>query len=93
MWMDCCCCIFRPLYDDPLASESTRCVLSPRGVGVHTQERCGHRGGLQFSSRPYPPWRGRAGLGRGGGAKNFSILGAFWNSPFHSEHFEYTQVE
>ena len=50
------------------------------------------RGGLQFSSRPQPPQRGR-GVQRGeGGQKLFSILGAFLNSPFHSEHFEYTHV-
>ena len=43
-------------------------------------------GGLQFSSRHQPPRRGLRGR------KNFSILGAFLNSPFHSEHFEYAQV-
>ena len=54
-------------------------------------------GVLQFSSRHQPPRRGRggggSGTGGGGGSrKSFSISGAFLNSPFHSEHFEYTQV-
>ena len=49
----------------------------------------GGMGGLQSSSRHQPPaWAG--GSGRGGGGRKFvSILGAFLNFPFHSEHFEY----
>ena len=50
------------------------------------------RGALQCSSRHQPPWRGR-GVRRGvagGRSKNFSLLGAFLNSLFHSEHFECT---
>ena len=49
------------------------------------------RGGLQFSSRHQSPQRGRGGPGGGGGRKKiFFILGAFLNSPFQFEHFEYT---
>ena len=32
------------------------------------------------------------GVGGSRGGGGFSILGEFFNSPFHSEHFEYTQV-
>ena len=35
---------------------------------------------------------GGSGRGGGGSRKFLSILEAFLNSPFHSEHFEYTQV-
>ena len=44
---------------------------------------------------PAPPGGASAQPPRGGGGvveKNFSIWGAFLNSSFHSEHFEYTQV-
>ena len=49
-------------------------------------------GGLKFSSRHQPPRRGRGVREGGGRRKFFSILWAFLNSPFHSEHFEYTQL-
>ena len=53
-------------------------------------------GALLFSSVHQPPRRGQGGDpeggGMGGGQKIFPNLGAFLSSPFHSEHYEYTQV-
>ena len=55
------------------------------------QQAQGGRGG--FNSVADPNHRGvGTGVWRtGGGVKNCPVWGAFLNSPFHSEHFEYTQ--
>ena len=62
-----------------------------RGAGVKGctwAPPCMGGGGDQFSSGTQPLRRGQGGPG---GAKIFQVLGAFFTSPFHSEHFEYTQ--
>ena len=59
--------------------------LSPPSLG-------NHHGGFCSSVLDTDP-RGVGGVQEGGGSRKiFSVLGAFLNSPFHSEHFECTQV-
>ena len=75
--------------------------LTQRGRGADTLSSVGrggvYHGGVCSSVLDTNPRGVGGGSGRGGGGggvrKIFSILGAFLNSPFHSEHFEYTQVE
>ena len=52
-----------------------------------------HRGRFKSLPDPYPRSVARGSRGGGGGLKIvFRVLGAFLNSLFHSEHFEYTHV-
>ena len=44
---------------------------------------------VQFQTPTRTAW---ARGGGGGGSRKLSIFGAFLDSPFHSEHFDYTQV-
>ena len=66
--------------------------IAPPQVAFHATSSC--HGGLCSSVLDTNPrgMGGGGGRGVGGQSKFFSILGAFLNSPFHSEHFEYTEV-
>ena len=56
--------------------------------------QCHRHGGVYSSvldTNPRGVGGGGGGLGGGGGSRKFfPVLGAFLNSPFHSEHLEYS---